>query len=93
MPLKRYGNVREGFPKFWQEGVHVGLCLRRAAVQINGISYHKSNDSLFLSISFEIFYYLCRVYRIKSLSKDPKGVAYCKAGTFEPKIYAYYPVH
>ena len=71
----------------------MGFCLRWPAIQVHGIPYHKSNDSLILGVIFEIIYYLCRMYGIQRLRKNPQRVACRKAGTFEPVIYADYPVH
>ena len=86
-------DIREGCLQFFYEGVHSGKSLGRSPVHIHRIPYHKAGYSLVLGVFFEIFYYLCRIDRVKGGSEYAEGVAHGNAGASKPEVYSYNPVH
>ena len=76
-----------------QKYIDILRSLRRGTVHIDRISHHEAHYSLILSVVFEIFYYLCRMYRLQGRRKDTERIAYCDTHTFTSVIYANYPVH
>ena len=76
-----------------QEHIHVCRSFGRLSVHIHRIPHHKGFYILLLSVSFEIFYYLCSLYRIQGRSKYAERIANRNSRPFAPVIYAYIPVH
>lgn len=65
----------------------------RRIVHILGITDHEANYRLILSIIFDSFYYLCRMYGIQCGCKDAKRVTDREARPLSAVIYADNPVH
>ena len=91
--LKMHRNVRKGLCQMLQKDIYIFCRFRRCPVHIQRIAHDKERDLIFFRILFEIFYYLCRMYRFKGGCKDSQRITYCDPYAFATVIYAYQSVH
>ncbi len=91
--LKSHGNIRKSLRQPLQERVHILLRFRRSSVHIDRIAHHKASYLFIFGIIFQIFYYLCRLYRLQGRRENAEGVAYGNSHPLSSVVYTYDSVH